>query len=121
MLAFINYETVKAFGLLFFAILILTASFRINSKEKKRDYKRILIVIALVFATLPFMEAYNKQSDAQTNLQNFKRGNSFICNAGDNNSYRVSKKDGWTIENIYFIKDSLLIRADKCKEHGDAR
>jgi hypothetical protein len=111
MLAFINYETVKSLTILLFAILLFIAFFQSNTKK----YKVTIAVIVPIFIIIILLEALNTQSNAQTNLQNFKNGSSFICKSNDNNQYKVSKKDGWSIDNNYFLKDSLLIRADKCK------
>ena len=109
MLEFINYETVSKLILLFFSILLVIRSFKLRTKG-------ILSVIVAVLIGISFMEAYNTQSNAKINLQRFKSAHSFICKAGDHNIYRVSQKDNWNIDGIYFIKNSLLIRADKCEE-----
>ena len=47
------------------------------------------------------------------NINKINVGKSLKCR--DNNSlYLVSKKNAWLVDDIYFTKDSLLIRADRC-------
>ena len=115
MLAFINYETVKSLIILLFAILLFIALLQSNTKHTNKKYRATIAIIVPIFIIITLVEALITQSNAQTNLQNFTHGNSFICRGNDNNQYRVIKKDGWSIENSYFLKDSLLIRADKCE------
>ena len=67
-----------------------------------------------------FYTAYASYSDAKSNLHYFQKGNTLVCFSGGGiyssaNRYRVSKEEGWQIEKNYFYKDSLMIRADKCK------
>lgn len=120
MLDFISVDTVKGLIMLFLSILILIFSIMSgkNNKDKStsKDGKTVFSIFVLGLIITPFIEAYNLQQDAILNQQHFKSNSSFICHAKDNNDYKVSKKSLWSIDDIYFIKDSLLIRADKCEE-----
>ena len=124
MLEFISFETVKALVLLAFALFVLLASFSVGKKSYSKDeqnlglaFKRAIPFIVVGLISVPFIEAYNLESDAKKNLNSFTKGKSFICKGKDKNDYIVNQKNGWSKYGIYFIKDSLLIRADKCEEH----
>ncbi|MDD2358307.1 MAG: hypothetical protein PHX13_10395 [Thiovulaceae bacterium] len=54
------------------------------------------------------------KSTIESNIAQFKKGTIFICRGVDSNRYRVSNKE-WQLEDDTFIKDSLMIRADKCE------
>ena len=122
MLEFISVDTVKGLVILFLTILMLMFSIMSGSKSDKyeksasRGEKIIFNIFVLGLVLMPFVEAYNLQQDVTLNQQHFKSNSSFICKAKDNNDYKVSKKNLWSIDDIYFTKDSLLIRADKCEE-----
>jgi len=115
-MSFISVETVKAVVLLFFAILLFIVSFRINKKNKYKSYKTKIAFITLILIAIPFIEAYSLKSNMELNFKQFISGRSFICINNNFHSYKVSKDNGWNKEGIYFNKDSLLVRADKCEE-----
>ncbi|MDQ7067973.1 MAG: hypothetical protein Q9M40_08365 [Sulfurimonas sp.] len=52
---------------------------------------------------------------AEENIKKFKSAKVLRCTSKEQ-QYRVSKKDGWEVDKYFFIKDSLMIRADKCEE-----
>jgi len=95
-------------------LLLIVAPYFIFGTEIKRKALALGVIIPLILI-MPFITAHSSKSDAQDNLQHFKAGNSFTCRAKDNNNYRVSLSDGWSSDGFYFVKDSLLIRADNCK------
>jgi len=45
----------------------------------------------------------------------FSNGEQLICEGNDSNKYSVSSKEGWSRDKNYFKKESLMIRADRCK------
>ena len=123
MTEFIDIEIIKAVIILFFASGLLILSFRIDfhakerqSATKKRSYEKYywLAYIALL-ASIPFFKANSAKKDAEANIKSFKSAKVLRCST-QSNQYRVSKKDGWQRDKYFFIKDSLMIRADKCKE-----
>lgn len=116
MLDFFSGESLKAVILLLIAASLLYASISSHTRGKKRErLKRYFLLFALLLLTLPFIEAYIAQSDVKSNQTSFTNGASFICKESKDKSYSVSKKELWSIKEIYFSKDSLLIRADRCK------
>ena len=65
--------------------------------------------------------AYSSYRDANSNIKAFKNGDTFICKSGGGvyskaQRYSVSKEDGWRVNKSYFIHNSLMIRADECKQ-----
>ena len=95
-------------------LLLIVIPYFISGTEIKRKALALGIIIPLVII-IPLIAAHSSKSDAQDNIQHFKTGASFTCRAKDNNNYRVNLSDGWSSDGFYFVKDSLLIRADKCK------
>jgi len=76
--------------------------------------------LALMIAILYFLYSYEKYSETKENKEFFKNEKLLKCFSGgglysEANRYRVSKKNGWNLEGDYFIKDSLMIRANKCE------
>ncbi len=116
MLDFFSAETLKAVIVLLIAasLLYVATSSNVRGTTKKRK-KRYFLLFALLALTLPFIESYIAQSDAKSNQTSFTNGASIICKESKDKSYSVSKKELWSIKEIYFSKDSLLIRADRCK------
>ncbi len=86
--------------------------------EKTRD--PFVTTLGVICIALLFMDAHDSYSTAQENKTYFKRGTALKCLSGgglysEANRYRVSKKNGWSLEGDYFTKDSLMIRANKCE------
>jgi len=76
--------------------------------------------LALMIAILYFLHSYEKYSETKENKEFFKNEKLLKCFSGgglysEANKYRVSKKNGWSLEGDYFTKDSLMIRANKCE------
>ena len=95
-------------------LLLIIVPYFISGTEIKRKVLTLGVIIPIILI-MPFIAAHSSKNDAQDNIQHFKTGTSFTCRAKDNNNYRVNLSDGWSSDGFYFVKDSLLIRADKCK------
>lgn len=54
------------------------------------------------------------------NTKYFNTAATLKCEGGDKNNYLISKATGWSVTaTYYFLKESLLVRADKCKRVGE--
>jgi len=76
--------------------------------------------LVLMIAIFYFLHSYEKYSETKENKEFFKNEKLLKCFSGgglynESNRYRVSKKNGWSLEGDYFTKDSLMIRANKCE------
>jgi len=76
--------------------------------------------LVLMIAIFYFLHSYEKYSETKENKEFFKNEKLLKCFSGgglysESNKYRVSKKNGWSLEGDYFTKDSLMIRANKCE------
>jgi hypothetical protein len=108
MFEYMDKEIVVAFILLLLASLLFTFSARKTLENKKR-----LIITSLL--PILFMIVINFiSSGASSNINAVKNGVSLKCWDADK-EYRVSLKDDWEIDKNYFVKESLMIRADKCE------
>ena len=81
------------------------------SKNGTTWYPKILFLFAIL---LPFVQMYDSYTTASENIQSLKKGVTLKCTLKDN-SYRVSTKDGWQVDKEYFIKESFMVRADRCE------
>ena len=68
-----------------------------------------------------FFSAYDEHSTGLENINDFKNKKATLkCVSGGGlytspNTYRVSLDDGWQVDKDYFIKESFMVRADKCE------
>jgi len=109
MFDYLDQETIVAFILLTLVIGLLR-----STRESNINWDlRFLLLFAI---SVPFLSVYEQNSIALENIQSIKNGNNLKCVVGLN-SYRVSTKDGWSIDKNYFIKESVLIRADMCEDY----
>lgn len=121
MLEFFSFDLVKAsiIGVMATGLAYVSVLSK-GKREKELDttvgVKLFFLFVALVFISIPFIDADNSQTTAKNNLMRFSNGKSFICEGSNSNKYSVSSKNGWSRDKNYFIKDSLLIRADRCEE-----
>jgi len=118
---FFSFDLVKVSILGIMTTGLAYASIVSKGKRGKRSdtavgVKLFFISVVLFFILFPFIEAESCQTDAKENLMRFTNGKSLICEGDGSNKYSVSRKDGWSRDKNYFVKDSLLIRADRCKE-----
>ncbi len=121
MMEFFSFELVKAsiIGILATGLAYVSVLSK-GKRDKELDttvgVKRFFLFVALVFISLSFIVADSYQTTAKNNLMRFSNGKSLICEGKDSNKYSVSSKNGWSRDKNYFIKDSILIRADRCEE-----
>lgn len=110
---FIDLEPIKA--TVFFMIVISTLILSIMSGKEDVEFPRWGRITLLLAIFIPFIAALVQENKAIDNINSFTDGRNLLCRV-DNFQYRVSKEDGWRVDNIYFFKESLLLRADNCKE-----
>lgn len=91
-------------------IILLFVTFIFSSSLKKYIPLSIFVFVSIIAILI-----YARESSISKNIKYFKSGNNLICQAKDENLYLVSKEKGWSIKDIYFLKDSLLIEANHCK------
>jgi len=106
MLEFIDLEMIKMNVFAIFASLVIVGIFK-NIRKALTIYFSILLLFSMG-------SLYYMKSVAQENIQSFKKANELKCTQADS-EYRVSIDEKWIIDKNYFIKDSLMIRADKCE------
>ena len=110
-LEFIDPQLILTSLLLLLATFLLSANPKRKSSEKGYFIEWVLLILIIINIAAPLHEA----SCAQENKNEFSQGRSFTCkNSG--NQYRVSIKDGWEVDKSYFVKESLMIRADMCEK-----
>lgn len=107
MFEYINFELLKA--TIFF---IATAYIVLLSNSSKKQYYYLVMLLAL---SVIFINADMNESKSIENIKSFSQGVKLKCQI-DSTLYSVSKKDAWILDKGYFIRDSLMIRADKCEE-----
>ncbi len=114
MFEYLNYGALGVFGL--FAFILFIANL-LNKKEKYTGlYLLLFILIGLVL-----LDAYNEHTTALKNINDFKNKNITLkCASGGGlysaaDTYRVSLDDGWRLDKNYFIKESFMVRANKCE------
>ena len=122
MIEFIDSELIKALFLLSLILVFLVPSLSTQKKKskqlqssKKSSAKYYWFAYVLFITALIFFQADSSMMQAKENVKLF-RGAKVIRCTNDGSKYRVSKQDGWQVDGFYFIKDSLMIRADKCEE-----
>jgi len=127
MTQFIDLELIKALIVLSLTLAIMISSFAAKNKKKEKRWqnskksnaKYYWLVYMLFIVAVIFFQTDNSMTQAKENIKEFRGVKVLRCTntqERDNIKYRVSKKDGWEVDGFYFIKDSLMIRADKCEE-----
>ena len=104
-------------GIILFLMLIL---FMFEISSAKSEKRKIKISMFAIFTTLfviiaPLYVSMDTKSSIKENLRYFNNGITLECSTLATD-YLVSKTNGWEQHRDGFVKDSLLIRADKCKE-----
>lgn len=110
MFEYVDLEIVKAVIFLIATLYLLLASTRGKSSVAKYYHAAALLAISSIFII-----AYMSEQDNIHNMKVFNQGARLECNT-NNNLYSVSKQNVWEIERNYFVKESLMVRADKCEE-----
>jgi len=49
-------------------------------------------------------------------LEQFNTGKTLICTNNNGDKYIVNQKNGWKLSDLYFQKDSLLLKIKRCNE-----
>lgn len=98
-------------------ILVIGLPTLLIPKQKEWFLKSLVILCLLLL----FIDAYGENRDANESMSDFKNGNTIKCMSGGGayssaDIYSVSKNEGWRLENKYFIKESLMIKANNCEE-----
>jgi len=71
----------------------------------------VLFTISLLSNIVITVSNYNQSTKS---MNYFIAGNTIYCKNKSSN-YKVSKYNNWQLEKNYFVKDSLMIRANNCK------
>lgn len=117
MFEYINPGAVILSGIILFlyiGIYILSLEKKQTKQKGRKSNKFPLFIIVMVLAAPLLLSSYTK-SNILENLKVFNYAKSLKC-SNFSNSYIVSKESGWEISEDSFLKDSLLIRADKCDQ-----
>lgn len=112
-MGFIILCGISLFNLFFLLILTIGESEHNNTKVKNTSTAWILFFIA-VSISIPLIDSYDTKVSIRKNIEAFNQFKELRCSSGFN-KYLVSKSNDWEHENNYFIKNDLLIRADKCE------
>lgn len=110
---YLNYGALGAFT--FLAIVTIFLSF-----ASKESHIGFLIIVSICIGFILF-DANSEHKTALKNISDFKhKGAVLKCISGGGlytlaNTYKVSIDDGWSVDKDYFIKDSLVVRANKCE------
>ena len=114
MFTFMDKEIVVVSLVGLFAIfLLINSQRRANQPFKVNLFFKVVIILVIL---APFIAMYDAKSTASENISFFKSDAGLKCETTTQSSYLVSKASGWTVhQEVYFLKDSLLIRADKCE------
>ena len=124
MFEFIDPKLVTLMLLLLMVIyLSLSSRFRTernkesqDREEPLEDFGKSMFFMGIVFTLFVLYRADATQDRAKENTQLLAKGMQFECKTTEN-TYLVSKKDGWRVEgNYYFTNATVLVRADKCEE-----
>lgn len=117
MFEYINPGAVIISGIvLFLHIGIFTLSLEIkNTKGKAQKSNKFSSFVIIVVLVAPFALSSYTNFTILENIEVFNNSKSLECHSGFN-SYLVSKDSGWEISKDSFLKDSFLIRADKCDQ-----
>lgn len=113
MFEYLNYGTLGFLG------FIGLSAFVVNYNSKKSPVGFYTII--LILSGLIFYDSYSKHSSAVQNISDFKSKKVVLkCKSGGGlyasaDTYRVSLDDGWYVDKDYFIKESFMVRANKCE------
>lgn len=110
---YLNYGALGAFTFLALAIMLLNY---LNKESFIGLYTMVAICIGFIL-----FDANSEHKTALKNISDFKHKRAVLkCVSGGGlyslaNTYRVSIDDGWSVDKDYFIKDSFMVRANKCE------
>lgn len=96
-------------------MLVIVGLLLIGSLSKRRNTNKSSIKLLLVFAfVLPFAASLYSIAISDKNVEYFKSTKELEC-TNDTSKFLVSKSKEWILKDDNFVKDSLMIRADKCE------
>ena len=115
-----EYLDTKMMVLPFIVIIICIVIMILKFKKIREDYKSFIglyffILSSLLIIYVTINEAYNIKYNIKNNIDYFKKDITLNCTSGFDN-YLVLQKNNWKIDEDSFVKDSLIIRADKCQK-----
>ena len=103
-------------GILIFAAVILMALIlgKAYSKGKNTPKAIIFPILIILFAVGSALhDGYSAKEEILNNIKTYKEGKELKCyTLGE--TYLISNQSGWSIRKDSFLKDTLLIRADRC-------
>ena len=114
-----DYINHGALGVMLFMTVIIAIS---DSIGKQKTVSWGYYIILIILSGWLLLEGNSKYTTFLDNIDKFKNKNATlkcVVSGGVYSSptkYRVSQKDGWTLDKRYFIKDSLMVDASRCEE-----
>ena len=109
MFEYFNGDVLKALMVFWIAAALLIGTLR---KDNRKPFAIGTLVISAIALLLSMYIPFHIAND---NLKKMQAGVTLKC-SNDTSEYLVSKEDGWKLHENSFLKNSLLIRADKCEE-----
>ena len=108
-----EYLNMGAFWVITFIFVVLIF---IRSKDEGSGFFTMLFIMY----GLLFYDAYSVSSNRDKTLSAFKNDKALKCTTGGGlyssaTQYKVSKDDGWSIDGVYYTKDSLMVAQKKCE------
>ena len=100
-------------GMIFaYALLGLILLFIVIYEKASNVGSIFMFILCIVFM---FYFIYDTNKTVNNNITQFKAGDNLICHSGFNITYSVSLKENWKLKDDYFIKNSLMIKINKCE------
>jgi len=91
-----------------FLIAMLIILFLLGPKSSYKSYMFLLFI--------PIIMAFYTKDLIATNIEQFNTGKTLICTNNNGDKYIVEQKNGWKLSDLYFQKDSLLLKIKRCDE-----
>ena len=115
MFEYINMGVVILSVIIFLLYISSDALESIQSEGDEKEHKSKKFTIFMILGSLmaPFLVSGYTTSLVNGNIESFKSDKELKCSTTFD-KYLVSAKGGWSLKDDSFLKDSLLIRADKC-------
>jgi len=101
-------------GTIIVNIIVICLMLMVISFDKGRNGGTIFVLF--IWITFNFYFIYDTNKTANNNISKFKAGYKLICHSGLNATYSVSLQDNWKLDKQYFVKNSLMIRVNKCED-----
>jgi len=100
-------------GTIFIYALLGVLLFLVVIIEKARSVGTIFLFILWIVFIFYFI--YDTNKTVNNNITQFKAGDNLICHSGFDITYNVSLKDNWKLKDHYFIRDSLMLKINRCE------